>query len=256
MPRLASVPDLDQELDRLYGVAPDQFVKERDALAARLRQAHQTEAAAAVAKLRKPPAVASAVNRLARAEPKAVAALLDAAERLRKAQERALGGAGGAPEVAQAAADERARVRDLVAAARRLDPPVPAAAVERLGQTLRAAAAGDADTRKQLEHGRLTGEVQVAGFEAFAGVKVAPRRSASPRRDDDAAAARAARERLKELRAEARKLAASAREAERAAATAERAAATLRAEADASGEAAQRAADEVAAAEAALRKDR
>jgi len=253
MPRLASVPDLDQELDRLYGVPPEQFVKERDALAARLRQAHQAEAAATVAKLRKPLAVAWAVNRLAREEPKAIAALLDAAERLRKAQERALGGAGGAPDVAQAAADERDRIRDLLTAARHLDPPVPAAAVERLGQTLRAAAAGDAQTRELLEHGRLTGEIEAAGFEALEGVTVAPRRSAGPRRDDAAAAA-AARERLKELRAEARKLAATARAAERAAATAERAASTLRSEADASQEAAQRAANEVAAAESELRK--
>jgi hypothetical protein len=254
MPRLASVPDLEQELDRLYAVAPDQFVKERDALAARLRQAHQADAAAAVAKLRKPPAVASAANRLAREDPKAVAALLAAAERLRTAQERALGGSGGAAEVAEASAEERDRVRDLVTAARtRLDPPVPAAALERLGQTLRAAAAGNADLRASLEHGRLTGEVQATGFEAFEGVKVAPaRRSRGGRARDDAGAA--ARGRLKELRAEARALAANARAADRAAAAAERAAAALRAEADASASAANRAADDVAKAESALHK--
>jgi len=251
MPRLASVPDLDQELDRLYGVAPEQFVRERDALAARLRQAHQAEAAASVAKLRKPPAVAWAANRLAREAPEELGALVAAAERLRAAQERALGGAGAAKDVAEAAADERERVRALVGAARsRLDPPVPAGALDRLGQTLRAAAAGDAETRELLRRGRLTGEVQAAGFEAFDGVKVMPRRGRA-KRDDGGAAARA---RLKELRAEARELAATAREAERAAAAAEREAAILRTQADSSHDAARRAADAVATAESELHK--
>ena len=251
MPRLASVPDLEHELDRLYGVAPEQFVAERDALATRLRQAHQAEAAAAVAKLRKPLAVAWAANRLAREAPETVGALLAAAERLRTAQERALGGgSGGVAEVAEAAAAERECIRELVTAARtRLDPPVPAGVLDRLGQTLRAAAAGDAETRGLLEHGRLTGEVQATGFDAFEGVKVAPRRGRA-KRDEGAAA----RERLKELRAEARKLAATARAAERAAVDAERAAATLRAEASSSDEAARRAADAVAAAESDLRR--
>jgi hypothetical protein len=254
MPRLASVPDLEQELDRLYGVAPDQFVKERDALAARLRQAHQTEAAATIAKLRKPLAVAAAANRLAREEPDAVAALLAAAERLRKAQEQALAGSGGVAEVAEAAAEERRRVGELVTAARkRLDPPVPTAALERLGQTLRAAATGDAGTRALLEHGRLTGEVEAAGFEAFEGVKLAPRKRGRPARTQAETAA-AAREQLKELRAEARKLAAVARAADRSAATAERKAAALREAAASSEAAAKRAAAAVTAAEAALRK--
>jgi hypothetical protein len=248
MARLASVPDLERELDRLYGVPPEAFVSERDALAERLRQAHQSEAAATVAKLKKPVATAWAVNRLAREQPDALAALLTAAARLRTAQKRALGGTGGRAEVGAAQSAEREAVSTLVTAARtQLDPPVSGTALERLGQTLRAAAA-DPELREVLEHGRLVNEVHAAGFEAVGGMEVAPARR--KRTDEVAAAARA---RLKLLRAEARKLAAAARAAERAAVSAERAAASLRAEADASEAAAQRAADEVAAAESALR---
>jgi len=248
MARLASVPDLEQELDRLYGAPPEAFVTERDALAARLRQAHQGEAAAAVARMKKPVAVAWAANRLARAEPAAVKALLAAEERLRTAQKRALAGRGGPADVAKAQAAEREAVNELVAAAHsRLDPPVTGTALDRLGQTLRAAAA-DASVAGLLARGRLTNEVHAAGFAAVDGLEARPRRT---RRTDEVAGA--ARARLKALREEARRLAAAERAAERAAAAAERAAVALRAEADSAHEAARRAADDVAAAEGALR---
>lgn len=249
MARLASVPDLEQELDRLYGAPFDQFVAERDALAARLRQAHQAAAAATVAKLKKPVSVAWAANRLAREESAAVERLLDASARVRTAQKRALAGRAGHAEVGEAQAAEREAVDELVSAAQtRLDPPVSGAALDRLGQTLRAAASGPA-TSALLARGRLTNEVHAAGFEALDGLETRPARA---RRTDEVA--QAARARLKALREEARKLAAAARSAGRAATTAERAAAALRSEADASAAAARRAADAVTDAEAALRK--
>jgi hypothetical protein len=244
--RLASVPDLERELDRLYSVPLDEFVRERDALATRLRQAHQAEAAATVAKLRKPVAVVWTANRLARQQPKAIAKLLTAAEGVRVAQERALAGAAGAPEVGAARAAERDVVRELIKSARtELDPPVAPAALERLEQTLRAAAA-DPTARDLLARGRLGVEVEAAGFEQFAGV--APIR----RRRDEVAAA--ARERVKALRAEVRQLAAEARSAERAAVTAERTAETLRAEADAKHEQSRRAEEQLAAAQEDLQR--
>ncbi|HEX6762757.1 MAG TPA: hypothetical protein VF094_08160 [Gaiellaceae bacterium] len=238
MARLASVPDLDRELDRLYGGPPETFVAERDALAARLRQAHQPEAAATVAALKKPVAVVWAANRLARSEPEAVAALVAAAERLREAQRQALGGAGGRAEVEAAQVAERDAVRELVTAARtRLDPPVSGTALDRLGRALRAAAA-DPSAQPLLERGRLSGEVRPAGFEAVDGLAV---RRPGKRRTEDAARAR-----VEALRAEARRLAAEARAAERAASGAERHASKLRAVADdahAAAERAQRAAE-------------
>src|SRR5438105_5042145 len=61
-PPLASVPDLDRELDALYDLPLDQFTKARNDLATRLRKAHQTDAAAEVRGLRKPTTVAWAAN--------------------------------------------------------------------------------------------------------------------------------------------------------------------------------------------------
>lgn len=246
MARLASVPDLDDELDRLYGGAPERFVAERNALAARLRKAHQPEAAATVAALKKPVAVAWAANRLAREEPQAVEALLGATERLRSTQKRALTSDGKRAELEAAQAAERDALRELVTAARtRLEPPVTGAALDRLGQTLRAAAT-DAATRPLLEHGRLSGEVHAAGFEAVDGL--APRRSRRRRTDDGA------KERVKALREEARRLAAEARAADRAATAAERDAERLRAGADAAGASAERAQRAVEAAQSTLRE--
>src|SRR3954452_15936300 len=91
-PPLASVPDLDRELDALYDLPLEEFTKARNDLVARLRKAHQTDAAEAVRSLKKPTTVAWAANRLARDEPKLTAALLDAGNRLRETQQRALAG--------------------------------------------------------------------------------------------------------------------------------------------------------------------
>ena len=174
-----------------------------------------------------------------------MAALLTAAERVRAAQKQALGGAGGRADVEAAQAAERDAVRELVTAARsRLEPPVTGTALDRLGQTLRAAAA-DASTRPLLERGRLSGEVHAAGFEAVDGLAaVRPKR----RRTDDAARAH-----VKALQSEARRLEAEARAADRAAGAAERDAAKLRAGAEEARGAADRARRDAETAQSNLR---
>ena len=101
MPPLAAVPDLERELDALYAMPLDAFTKARNDLAARLKKAHQEEAAAAVRALRKPSVVAGAANALARSEPKLVASLLQAGDHLRDVQQ---------PLNATAEVDERAEV--------------------------------------------------------------------------------------------------------------------------------------------------
>ena len=57
-----------ERIDRLYELPLDEFIPERNALAAELRRAGERDAAAEVKTLRKPSRVASAVNRLVRAE--------------------------------------------------------------------------------------------------------------------------------------------------------------------------------------------
>jgi hypothetical protein len=237
MPPLAAVPDLERELDALYALPLDAFTKARNDLAARLKKAHQEEAAAAVRALRKPSVVAGAANALARSEPKLVASLLQAGDHLRDVQQRALAGEGDQGDVSDAAAAERDAIRRLVTAARELlGTP---AALDRLAQTLRAAAV-DPAARPLLERGRLTEELNAVGFGPLEAVTPKPARQ----RDDEVR--RAARERVNQLRAEARRLDGEAREAENAAVTLADEAARKRADAD-------RVAAELAGAEGELR---
>lgn len=207
MPPLAAVPDLERELAALYALPLEEFTKARNDLAARLRKAHQSEAAAEVRGLKKPSVVAWAANQLAHTQPDLVHRLVEAGERLREVQQRALSGDEQAAHVSEATAHERDAVRTLVAAARdqlgaRANPSV----LDRLTQTLRAAA-NDPELAPLLRAGRLTEELQAVGF--------GPLEAVTPIRRRDEEAERAARERIAALRAEARRLAAEAREAER-----------------------------------------
>jgi hypothetical protein len=248
MPPLAAVPDLDAELDTLYDLPLESFTKARNDLAARLRKAHQSEAAEQIRTLKKPTAVAWAANRLARDEPKLVARLLEAGERLRDTQQRALGGKAAADDVSDAATAERDAIRVLLAAARkRLGAKATPTLLDRLSRTLRAAAVDD-QGRALLERGRLIEELQAVGFGPLEAVKP------TKRRGDEVG--RVARERVNALRAEARRLTAEARTAERAADDAARASQILREEAEQKRAEAERAANELAEAEEALRERR
>lgn len=246
MPPLAAVPDLERELDALYAAPLDEFTKARNDLAARLRKAHQSEAAAEVRVLRKPSVVAWAANRLVRTEPELVRRLVEAGERLRDVQQRALAGGEEAAHVTEAAAQEREAVRALVVAARsQLGERANAPLLDRLTQTLRAAAVDPAAT-PLLIAGRLTEELQAVGF--------GPLESVVPTRRRDDEVGRAARERVAALRAEARRLVGEVRDADQAADEADRAAEELRREAAEKRAEAERVATELADAEAGLRR--
>jgi methyl-accepting chemotaxis protein len=119
--------------------------------------------------------------------------------------------------------------------------------IDRLGQTLRAAAI-DSAARPLLELGRLTEEMKAVGFGPLE--VVGPTR----RRGDEVA--RAARERVTALRATVRGLTDEAEAAEEAAREAERAAQILAEDAEERRAEAERAAAELAEAEAALRSRR
>ncbi|HTR33342.1 MAG TPA: hypothetical protein VMH47_05660 [Gaiellaceae bacterium] len=209
MPPLAAVPDLDRELDELYGLPLEEFTKARNDLASRLRRAHQSDAAGEVQALRKPTLVVWAANRLARTEPKLVSALVDAGGRLREVQQRALAGQEPASEVDEAAGAERDAVRALLAVARtELERRATAPFLDRLAQTLRAAAV-QPESAIMLLRGRLTEELEAVGFGPLEAVAQAP---SGPTEDE---LREAARERVSALRAEARRLDAEARAAER-----------------------------------------
>jgi hypothetical protein len=243
---LAAVPDLEHELDGLYALPLEEFTKARNGLVTRLKKAHQTEAADTIRALKKPSVVAWAANRLAREAPDQLASLLQAGETLRDAQQRALGGGAGAEEVNDAARAERDALRALLGTGRELlgrraNPSL----LDRLGQTLRAAAVDD-EGRVLLVRGRLTDELKAVGFGPLEAVRPSRRRGGDE-------VARAARERVATLRVEARALAVEAEAADEAATQSERAAAALADEAREKRADAERAARELAEAEEALR---
>src|SRR5665213_2572063 len=247
-PPLASVPDLDRELDALYDLPLEEFTKARNDLAGRLRKAHQSEPASEVRALKKPTVVAWAANRLARDEPKLTAALLGAGEHLRETQQRALAGNAKQEEITEAAAAERETIRGLLTAARRhFGDRATSVLLDKLSQTLRAAAV-DPVARQLLERGRLTEELQAVGFGPLEAVKPATRQG------DEVG--RAARERVSTLRAEARRLSADAQDADRELEDAERALEALREEAKQKRADAARVAAELGEAEDALRDRR
>ena len=248
----------EDEVDRLYGLPLDEFTAARNELAKRLRKEGDKERADEVKALAKPSVAAWTVNQLARKRKPGVKSLLQAADALRKAQERALAGKGG-DALRKAAQRERDAVAELRREARSLlseyERPAPDDLLERVARTLSNAAL-DPEAREQLRAGTLTEEVDSSGFDAFAGMAVpsappprtpaqgkAKAKPAPPKRASADARRRAAEERKRgeELRARAREL-------EREAASAERTARRLGAEAERAAGAAEAAA--AAAAEA------
>ena len=160
----------EQEVEQLFELAPEAFVAARDQAAARLRRAGDREAAARVKALRRPPLAAWAVNQLARGHRAEVDRLLEAGARLRAAHQAALAGRGAA-ELRAATKTERETASRLVAAAvevlRASGHPVTETTRERIAASLHAAAS-DPAAAELVRSGRLTGDLDPAGFEALA----------------------------------------------------------------------------------------
>jgi len=226
-----------ETLEELFELPLDEFTAARNALARRLRHEGDAETAEQVRGLTKPSVAAWAVNQLARREPEGVRSLLNVAARLRSAQERSLQGERAADELRAAQAEEREVIRGLAQRAGELlrenDRPASGTTLEKVSSLLRAAAVGEPG-RTALREGRLTGDVEVTGFDAFAGLKVPKgrRRSATSSGDDLAERRRQKREeeqQRKRLQKEVRELTtraeASEREAEKARKAADEAAA-------------------------------
>jgi hypothetical protein len=232
VPKLSSVPDVAEELDRLYGLPLEEFTAVRDDLSKRVRAAGLRDQADEIKALRKPPVSAWAVNQLARKSPDDVAALARAGEQLGKAQAEAL--SSGGRERFAAARDEHAAA--LTKIGRRIAPllqeagrPASQATTERALRTLRAASLDD-ETRPELLAGRLQDDVEPAGFSLLAGLELPARprgRDAPAPKDTRREELVALRQELKEARQNARELrkvaAAAARTAEKASEEADRA---------------------------------
>ena len=253
---LSDEPELEREIDRLYGLPLDEFIGARDQLAKRARQEGQRAIAARVKELRKPTVPAWVVNQLVRAHELDVQRLLRAGERLAAAQRDVV--AGRDPEAfREARADEQRALQRLAASAREvlLRAGHGGGAHERVTRTLRAAAVTE-EGRELLKRGRLTEDVEPHGFEGLAGVAAKeprpPTRRQQPRpvRADQRHALGEARQRLRELKKRAASLSRDAAAAEREAEQAERRARDLRTDAEQARREAGVAADAVSGAEA------
>lgn len=250
------------DLDQLFEAEPSAFVGVRDALVRKLRAAGDREGAAEVAKLRKPTAVAWALNQLCRREAGQVEALLRQDEHIRELMQSRAPGA----DLRKATDERREIVRGLARLASAIlagggSKPTPTSA-DKIFETLQAVAT-DPEAREALRLGRLSGDVRPSGFgdsleapaTASGGEGGRGAQEAQQHLEQIAEARRTARQRAdeaEELRRTAERLAREADEAERRAARARKEA--DRAAAD--HERADAAAKAAATAVAELEKDR
>jgi hypothetical protein len=198
----------EDELDRLYALPLGEFTRARGALARDLRKAGEREVADEVKGLAKPPLSAWAVNQLARVEPLQMRALMTVGERLRKAQSDLLGG-GRRAELQAALQRQRDVVAALLGSAERIleegGHPATSATLERIRGTLTAAAASEEDAAL-VQRGRLTHDLEPAGFGSVTvPTGTTARRSARRKGADDDARRRKvdeAKRKVDELRAE------------------------------------------------------
>ena len=245
--------DLEAEIDRLYGLPLDEFVKARDELARALRRADRRPDADRVKGLRKPTVGAWALNQAVRTRRDDLRELLDAGDDLRAAQERLLAG-GDRAELREAGERERKLVSRLAGAAVAIGGEAGRSGglEPRLRATLHAATL-DERARAELAAGRLVREREPVALGALAVGEPEPARDPATRTGARAgAASRATRgrgrgradepaakrrgdrgEELAELQGRVREARAEAEEAGSALADAEQEAASARERADA-----------------------
>ena len=201
----------DKRVNELYGLPPERFTAERNALAAALRSEGDLEGAAVVKTLRKPSAAAWAVNQLVRAEPDLVEALLGAGGELRQAHRQAASGRGAA-QLRAAADAERVAVEHLMARAPSvLGRPLTASLADSMRNSLHAASSDD-EARERIATGTLTQELRPIGLgpvpASLAAGRVTQAPAPPPHDERELTAARATRKALqKEVEAAERALA-------------------------------------------------
>lgn len=189
----------------LYGLPLDRFIPERAALAKALRGEKRRDEAGEVAALRKPSVAAWAVNQLVRTQTDEIRALFEAGDELIRAQADAAAGERVGEVMRDATRRRREVISRLVQAAQGLlssdGHPLSQTTLERVGDTLRAAAV-DEEARRQVQGGCLAHELRFVGLgvgDALAGAppRPAPKPPAVRRRkasESDADAEVAARQ--------------------------------------------------------------
>ena len=146
----------------LYHTPLADFVRARNALAARLTKSGRAAEAKAVRELTKPKATVWGLNRVAREAPKTIQRVLKAFDELKNAQLRRQEHFGRASEELHEAVD--AAVDQAAALLTAEGLRVSLETRRRMDATLRGAAAG---ARDALASGALTEELAAPGFELF-----------------------------------------------------------------------------------------
>jgi hypothetical protein len=176
--------EVEEGIDRLYELAPEEFVAARGELAKRLRGEGDAGAAKRVAALRRPTVAAWAVNQATRRRPELVRDLLEAGERLRQAQRRALSGLRG-DALRTASRDRRVAIDRLLAvAAEALEESgrSPEAHRDAIAASLQAAST-DERAAAALRAGTLDHELAApSGFGEVAGLELVQPEEPEPAR--------------------------------------------------------------------------
>ena len=180
-----------KQADALLSVAPDDFVAERNRLARELRDAGRKDEAAAVAALRKPPPVVLAANRAARSRPQVAKDAARAAKRVKKQL--------GLDAEARKALEDAFKLLEDVALAFLGEPGNRARRPVGDSTDLFQNVVADDDALAALTRGVLTEEPEPAGFAAYTGVRLTPRKA--PGKSETAAREAAERKRQERERA-------------------------------------------------------
>ena len=214
---------VDDIIDRLYSLDPDEFTKERNEAAKRLGAEGDRTGSDLIKALRRPTVAAWAVNELSRRRPDLVGELLEAGADLRSAQRATLSGSGRG-DLLDASQRRRAVVAALLDEATKVfreggrnpDPHVDA-----IRSTLEAASVDEA-TGDLVRSGRLTKEAEppsglgdVSPFEVLAGGGAAPAKGQGPGDEgspEESPVGRRLRERMEARAARAESAVAAARE--------------------------------------------
>src|SRR5436190_12842814 len=147
--------DLSTASAELYRLPRDEFTAARNALAKRLRDDGQREEAEKVRALRKPTAAAWIVNRVGQQAAGDLKKLRSAGDRMRKARTPT--------ELRTASAAEREAITQLLGRVEEIAGSQPAATIERVRETLHAAA-GDPSIGALVTAGCLDKEQRLVGF--------------------------------------------------------------------------------------------
>ncbi len=172
------------EIDRLYALPREEFTRERDELAKRLRKEGERDAAAAVKALKKPSVAAWAVNQVRRDRPEDVRRLLEVTEELHRVY-AGLSSAGARERLAEAAEMQRELIRSLVRCAAELleadGHSASEATLSKVADTLRAAALDEA-LRVQVSAGTVVKEQRAAGLGPLESLPAPPKKQTKPKK--------------------------------------------------------------------------